>query len=156
MPNTDSDDNRNWRDANDDDDAFATVDELNDVDGNDVADYLEAAKVAEITVLKTSAVISDPINLSTNPKRIPGATLRFTLTIENIGAGAAENSVMTDPVDSTLSYRSGSVTATRNGTADAGIAETASYAAATRQFSVDLGVMDAGDVVIVTYEVEVD
>jgi hypothetical protein len=44
-------------------------------------------QAAALTVTKSSAVISDPVNSTTNPKRIPGAVIEYTVTIAN-GAGA--------------------------------------------------------------------
>jgi hypothetical protein len=40
---------------------------------------------AMLTIVKTSAVLSDPINHSTNPKSIPGAIIVYTLTVANTG-----------------------------------------------------------------------
>ena len=52
---------------------------------NDIAiicTYTNRLRVA-MTMTKTSAVISDPVNGSTNPKMIPGAFVDYTLTINN-------------------------------------------------------------------------
>lgn len=49
-------------------------------------DYEVAA--ANLTFSKSSNVVSDPFNGTTNPKRIPGAVVEYVLTISN-GAGAA-------------------------------------------------------------------
>jgi hypothetical protein len=37
------------------------------------------------TITKTSCVISDPVNNTTNPKRIPGATIRYAVEVEYHG-----------------------------------------------------------------------
>jgi uncharacterized repeat protein (TIGR01451 family) len=50
-------------------------------------DTFEVA-AADVTVTKASTVISDPINGTTNPKAIPGATIEYCITVTN-GAGAA-------------------------------------------------------------------
>ncbi|HIO92709.1 MAG TPA: hypothetical protein EYG68_07675 [Leucothrix mucor] len=52
---------------------------------------------------KTSRVISDPINQTSNPKRIPGAIVRYTITAENAHATAAENVVIGDNLSSEIS-----------------------------------------------------
>lgn len=57
-----------------------------DAKHSDYADYI--VNTASLSVTKSSTVISDPINGTTNPKAIPGAVLEYTLTISN-GAGAA-------------------------------------------------------------------
>lgn len=49
---------------------------------------------ASLTITKTSAVVYDPINNTTNPKAIPGARVEYTITIAN-GAGAAQATEVT-------------------------------------------------------------
>jgi len=43
---------------------------------------------ANLAITKTSTIISDPINGTTSPKAIPGATVRYCIQVAN-GAGAA-------------------------------------------------------------------
>jgi uncharacterized repeat protein (TIGR01451 family) len=53
------------------------------------------ANNATLTLVKTSSVISDPINGSTNPKAIPGAIVRYSILVTNTGATAVDsNSVL--------------------------------------------------------------
>jgi len=60
---------------------------------------------ADLTVKKTSAVIDDPVNATTNPKRIPGATIEYTITVTNAaGAQTATGLVISDPLPSDLVY----------------------------------------------------
>lgn len=57
-----------------------------------------AVKVAsaQLSITKSSAVISDPTNNTTNPKAIPGAVVEYTITIANAaGAGAAATNIST-------------------------------------------------------------
>ena len=62
---------------------------------------------ADLTVKKTSAVIDDPANGTTNPKRIPGATIEYTITVTNAaGAATATGIVISDPLPSDLVYES--------------------------------------------------
>jgi uncharacterized repeat protein (TIGR01451 family) len=53
-----------------------------------------------LTMLKTSSVISDPINGSANPKAIPGAAILYTISLSNSSAGTADSNttIITDPV----------------------------------------------------------
>ncbi len=52
-----------------------------------------------LTVLKTVAVYSDPVNGTTNPKFIPGAIAQYTIIATNSGGPADNNtSVITDPI----------------------------------------------------------
>ncbi len=53
------------------------------------------ANNATLTLVKTSSVISDPINGSSNPKAIPGALVRYAILVTNTGATAVDaNSVL--------------------------------------------------------------
>jgi uncharacterized repeat protein (TIGR01451 family) len=58
--------------------------------------------VPALSVQKISAVISDPVNGASNPKRIPGSVLRYTITVTNTGPGAidAGTLIVTDPLPS--------------------------------------------------------
>jgi len=54
-----------------------------------------------LTILKTVAVFSDPVNLLINPKLIPGAVAQYTIIASNSGGPVDNNStVITDPVPS--------------------------------------------------------
>ena len=48
----------------------------------------------ELSLQKTVATVYDPLNISTNPKAIPGAVLEYTLIGENSGDGPADNNTM--------------------------------------------------------------
>jgi uncharacterized repeat protein (TIGR01451 family) len=53
-----------------------------------------------LTVVKTSSVLSDPVNLAVNPRRIPGAVVRYDVTVTNSGPGVVDAGtlVLTDAV----------------------------------------------------------
>ncbi len=51
---------------------------------------------ANITVAKSSAVVSDPINGAASPKRIPGAVIEYTVQVTNTGGAQATNVTITD------------------------------------------------------------
>lgn len=55
---------------------------------------------AALAVTKTSCVISDPVNDTTNPKRIPGAVLRYQIQIENTGTSNATDVSVVDTISS--------------------------------------------------------
>ena len=63
------------------------------------ADY-DAYKVvtAVLDATKTSCVISDLVNGTSNPKRIPGAVIRYSIDVNNTGTAEATNVVLTDDV----------------------------------------------------------
>ena len=52
---------------------------------------------------KTSQVISDPINLTNNPKRIPGAIIRYTIRAENSQSTVGESVTITDTLNAVIS-----------------------------------------------------
>lgn len=63
-----------------------------------------------LNVAKTSAVISDPIDGTTNPKRIPGAIIRYSVTLTNTGVGTVDTgTAITDPVPAGTDLYVGSV-----------------------------------------------
>lgn len=50
---------------------------------------------ATLTLVKTSSVLSDPINGSTNPKMIPGAIVQYSILVSNTGNSTVDsNSVL--------------------------------------------------------------
>ncbi len=57
-----------------------------------------------ITVVKSVAAYSDPANLTSNPKAIPGSEMLYTVTVTNSGYGAADTNttVVTDPIPATM------------------------------------------------------
>jgi len=62
--------------------------------------YLFSPPRPALQVQKTSTVLTDPVNGGTNPKRIPGAVVRYAVTTTNSGNGTVDSGsfVMTDPV----------------------------------------------------------
>jgi uncharacterized repeat protein (TIGR01451 family) len=63
---------------------------------------------ANLSVTKTSSVISDPLNGTTNPKMIPGATVEYCIAISNAaGSATATNVSITDPIPTNTSYDAG-------------------------------------------------
>ena len=81
-----------------------------------------------LVVAKSSQVISDPLNNTTNPKRIPGSVTEYSITITNTGPGFVDAStlVVTDPVpantDLYVSTASGNPIAFINGAIASGLA----------------------------------
>ncbi len=66
-------------------------------------DYLVLA--ASLTAIKTSRVISDPFNGSTNPKMIPGAVVEYCIAVANsAGSATAGGITISDALPATTTY----------------------------------------------------
>lgn len=71
---------------------------------------------ADVTVSKNSIVVSDPVNGTTNPKRIPGAVVRYCYIVENAAGGAeATGALITDILNPTVLDLSAATVATYAG-----------------------------------------
>lgn len=71
-------------------------------------DYTVSA--ALLTVTKTSRVISDPVNNTTNPKMIPGAVVEYCISVANgAGAATATNVAISDPVPANTTFVASSI-----------------------------------------------
>ena len=75
---------------------------------------------ATLAVTKSSLVISDPVNLGVNPKAIPGATVRYTITVTNTGSAAATNVVLVDDIPTNTVYDPSTITLDGSGLTDGG------------------------------------
>ncbi|HSF12366.1 MAG TPA: hypothetical protein VLA50_05275 [Erythrobacter sp.] len=72
-------------------DGAGATDLANQGDFSDTGTYTVAG--ALVTVAKTSRVVSDPVNGTTNPKAIPGATVEYCITVSNAAGGATATNV---------------------------------------------------------------
>jgi uncharacterized repeat protein (TIGR01451 family) len=99
-------------------DAAGSADGANDgaSSSRDAYEILSAA----LAVAKSSAVISDPVNLGVNPKAIPGATVRYTITVTNTGSAAATDVVLVDGIPPNTVYDPSSITLDGDGQTDGG------------------------------------
>lgn len=69
-------------------------------------DYTVSA--ATLSAIKSSLVLSDPVNGSTNPKAIPGATIQYCIAITNgAGSATATNIGISDPLPTTVTFDAG-------------------------------------------------
>ncbi len=83
-----------------------------------------------ITVVKSTAVYSDPVNGAVNPKAIPGAYMLYTVQAINSGYGSAQAVVMTDPVPANTELFVGDIGAPGSGPVlftDGGVASGLTY-----------------------------
>lgn len=79
--------------------------------------------IAVLQVLKTSAVISDPVNGTVNPKLIPGAVVEYAITVTNIGTGTVDSGsiVIIDLMPADAAYAVGTPVTFTNGTTPSGL-----------------------------------
>jgi len=92
-------------------------------DGNTARDGQSFARddyrvtAAALTAAKTSTIVSDPQNGTTNPKAVPGAVIEYCIAITNAaGSATATSVVVTDPVPAELAFLASSIRV--NGTVD--------------------------------------
>ena len=64
---------------------------------------------ALLTVTKTSTVILDPFNGASDPKAIPGATVRYAINIANSGSADADDVAIVDQVPANTVFVSASI-----------------------------------------------
>ncbi len=87
-------------------DLAGDVDLANEGDHSDTDTFVVGAP--ELTVAKTSSVVSDPVNGTTNPKAIPGATIEYCITVANgAGTATATNVNVNDVLPADVTYDSG-------------------------------------------------
>jgi len=125
-----------------------------------------------INLQKTKTTISDPINLTVNPKAIPGAIIRYSLTALNSGPNTADNAIISDNLNNmitTLQFASwvpGSIYVTSPGLyagantnlSDANDGDEGQFidTAGNRNLSVNCGSLSTGQSCIITYEIEIN
>jgi uncharacterized repeat protein (TIGR01451 family) len=78
--------------------------------GTETATNTYTISTATLAVVKSAAVISDPVNGATNPKAIPGAIVRYTIAVTNSGAAAATAVTLTDAIPANTTYVANSMT----------------------------------------------
>ncbi len=87
-------------------DGAGDTDAANAGDDSDTGDFLVAG--AQVSVVKSSVVISDPVNGTTNPKAIPGATVQYCIAVTNAaGAATATDVAVVDDLPFDVTYLAG-------------------------------------------------
>lgn len=100
--------------------SLAATDIANDGKSSDNDDYTVSAPTLAVT--KQSRIISDPVNLTTNPKAIPGAVVEYCIVVANSGASAANSVAISDtlPTQTTGTAGTGFLNGTYTGTPGSG------------------------------------
>jgi uncharacterized repeat protein (TIGR01451 family) len=81
----------------------AGVDNPRDGKSSDDDEYDVSA--ATITLVKSSRVLSDPFNGTTNPKAIPEAEVEYCIQVANTGSAAATGVALSDPLPAQTTYK---------------------------------------------------
>lgn len=108
------------------------------------------------SVNKSSTVISDPINGTTNPMAIPGAIVLYTVTIQNAAtaSGSGSNVIVTDPIPSSTTYNANSITLNSALLTDANDTDAGTFDGSA--IRVDVGNMAPAETQTVTFKVVID
>lgn len=89
-------------------DAAGVADAARDAAHSDDDDY--TVQSATLTLSKTSRVVSDPVNGTTDPKLIPGAVVEYCIAVANASGGAAATSVaISDVLPTDVTFVTGSI-----------------------------------------------
>lgn len=116
-----------------------------------------AVQSAALTVTKTATVVSDPFNGVTNPKAIPGAIVRYTVTVANASTTTGADAVAIDDVIPTnTTYVAGSLTLNAAALTDANDVDAGRFEAApTPRVIVNAGTIAASGTAAITFQVTV-
>lgn len=76
-------------------------------DASEGADDQYVVQSAALSITKTSTVISDLFNGTTNPKAIPGAVVEYAVTITNNGSVPAGGVSVSDTLDADVTFETG-------------------------------------------------
>lgn len=77
--------------------------------GIELHDITLCRPVASISVTKVSALISDPVNLTSDPKAIPGAVMEYCIVVSNTGTATLTSVVASDPLPANVTFVPGSM-----------------------------------------------
>lgn len=74
-----------------------------------IHDFTFCRPSATVSVTKISSILSDPVNGTTNPKRIPDAVVQYCILVSNTGSATANSVVAIDSLTGPFTYRPGSM-----------------------------------------------
>ena len=120
-------------------------------DGKHSASGTYTVQAATVTMAKTSEVTDDGFGTTApNAKAIPGATVTYTLVIENTGGAAATTLVVTDDLDANVTYNNPSVTFV------SGCNGATSESFSDPTLTINVGTVPATGTCTITYEVTIN
>lgn len=137
-------------------DAAGDTDLANAGDHSDTGAYRVVS--ASLNVTKSVAVYSDPFNGTTNPKAIPGATMRYTISVQNTSTTTAATSVVvvdTPPANTT--YSTGTITLDTVGKTDASDGDEADWNITNAgAVTVTIPTLSASTMATITFDVTIN
>ncbi|MGR4889584.1 proprotein convertase P-domain-containing protein [Sphingopyxis sp. LARHCG72] len=77
--------------------------------GAAIHDLTFCRPTTNLTIAKTSNVVGDPVNGTTDPKAIPGATVRYCILVTNNGSGTATGINIADALPASTTFVPGSL-----------------------------------------------
>ncbi len=77
--------------------------------GAAIHDLTFCRPTTNLTIAKTSDVVGDPVNGTTDPKAIPGATMRYCILVTNNGSGTATGINIADALPASTTFVPGSL-----------------------------------------------
>jgi uncharacterized repeat protein (TIGR01451 family) len=127
-------------------------------DGTETDTNIYTISTANLAVVKSAVVVSDPVNSTTSPKAIPGAIIRYTITVTNNGAAAATAVTLTDNIPANTTYVASSMTLNSAALTDAADVDGGTTTGSpVTSVSVNAGTVAAsGGVATVTFNVTVN
>ena len=135
-------------------DAAGPADALKDGKHSATGTYTVAT--ATVTVTKTSTVLSDGVSAS-NPKRIPGALVRYSITVANTGTAAATGVVLKDAIPANTTYQVNTIQLNSGAITDVSDADAGDFnVTTTGAVTVNLGTLAASGSATVTFDVKVN
>lgn len=76
-----------------------------DYEGDHAASHTVSVNAAAMSVVKSSTVVWDPVNLTTDPKAIPGARVQYCIAVTNaVSAATATNVVVDDDLPAEVTF----------------------------------------------------
>lgn len=76
----------------------------NTYEGDHAASHTVTVDAASMSVAKFSTVVWDPVNLTTNPKAIPGARVQYCIAVTNASGATATNVVVNDDLPAEVTF----------------------------------------------------
>jgi len=113
---------------------------------------------ASLTVNKSVVVVDDPFNGTTDPKAIPGATMQYTISVENTsGTTDATSVVVVDAPPGNTTYSAGTIELDAVGKSDADDADEADWNVTNAgAVTVTIPTLAAGATATITFQVTID